>query len=380
MFYSFGCSGAWGPLDLCVGSSFLGGSNMKSGLSGKALLSLVVAGCVGLSHQCPAFAQSTVKNGFLVGAGPGGQPRVNAYIAKFGAAGSPDTLTMRASVLPFAEKFAGGVKVASGDINGDKIDDIIVAAGAGAPSDVRVLDGRTRNQLLAISPFAPTFLGGVEVAAGDVNGDSKDDIIVAAESGPPHVMVFDSATGKVLHSFYAYDQKFTGGITVGAVDVDGDGKDDIITGPGAGAPPHIKVFRGTDGTLIRSFLAYDRKFRGGVSVAGGFIDDDKFGDIIVGAGRGASSHVAIISGSSDTALASFYAFDQAFKGGIRVGATRKQDTGSTKVIVGAGMGGHSHVLTFNIVGGKPTVEQSFLSFQGFNGEVSVAGFSGPETE
>lgn len=44
---------------------------------------------------------------------------------------------------------------------------------------------------------------------------------------------------------------------------------------------------------MRSFLAYNRKYRGGVSVAGGFIDDDKFGDIIVGAGGAASSHVAI---------------------------------------------------------------------------------------
>ena len=87
----------------------------------------------------------------------------------------------------------------------------------------------------------------------------------------------------------------------------------------------------------------------------------------------------LMSGSSDNALVSFYAFDPAFKGGIRVGATQKQDTGSTKVIVGAGMGGHSHVLMFTIAGGKPHVEHRFLSFQGFNGEVSVAGFSGPET-
>lgn len=363
------------------GKLVLGGSKMKSGLRSQALLSLVVAGCVGLSHQCPAFAQSTVKNGFLVGAGPGGQARVNAYITKSGTAGSADTLTLRASVLPFGEKFAGGVKVASGDINGDKVDDIIVAAGAGAAPDVRVLDGRTRKELLNFAPFTKTFLGGVEVAAGDLNGDSKDDVIVAAAAGgAPQVMAFDSATGKVMHSFYAYDKAFMGGVTVGSVDVDGDGKDDIITGPGAGGFPHVKAFRGTDGVMIKSFLAYDQKFRGGVSVAGGFIDDDKFGDIIVGAGRGASSHVAVFSGSSDAALASFYAFDPAYKGGIRVGATRKQDTGSTKVVVGAGMGGHSNVLTFNIAGGKPTVEQSFLAFQGFNGEVSVAGFSGPETE
>lgn len=354
---------------------------MKSGLSSASLLSLVIAGCLGLAHQTPASAQSLQKNGLIVGAGFGAEPHVSALVATPNGGGGFDTLTTRASFLAFDPKFRGGVKVASDDVNGDKFDDIIVASGEGTSPHVQVLDGRTRKELSVFSPFAPTFMGGLEVASGDINGDAKDDIIVAvAKSGPPHVMAFDAATGKVLLTFYAYDKSFTGGITVGSVDVDGDGKDDIITGPGRGAPPHVKVFKATDASVIKSFYAYAPQFLGGISVAGGFVDDDKFGDIVVGAGQGASSHVAIFSGASDAALASFYAFDPAFKGGIRVGATRKQDTGSTKVIVGAGMGGHSHILVLNVTGGKPVAEHSFMAFQGFNGPVSVAGFSGPEKE
>src|SRR5204863_7714922 len=114
----------------------------------------------------------------------------------------------------------------------------------------------------------PNFTGGVRVATGDVNGDGYDDLITAAGAGGgPHVKVFDGKTGALLREFMAYDAAFTGGVYVAAGDVNGDGKADIVTGVGVGGGPHVKAFSGADGSVLASFMAYDANFLGGVYVA-----------------------------------------------------------------------------------------------------------------
>ena len=133
----------------------------------------------------------------------------------------------------------------------------------------------------------PGFLGGVDVAAGDVDGDGRADIITGAgPGGGPHVHVFSGVDLHELDSFYAYSPLFAGGVRVAAGDVDGDGRADIITGAGPGGGPHVRVFSGVDLHELASFYAFDPTFAGGVSVAAGDIDGDGHSDIITGAGPG----------------------------------------------------------------------------------------------
>jgi VCBS repeat-containing protein len=115
--------------------------------------------------------------------------------------------------------------------------------------------------------YDPLFAGGVHVAAGDVNGDGRADIVTGAGAGGgPHVKAFDGMTGVEIRSFFAYDPLFAGGVQVGAGDVNGDGRADIVTGAGPGGGPHVKVFDGVTGGLLMSFFAYDPAFLGGVFV------------------------------------------------------------------------------------------------------------------
>ena len=63
--------------------------------------------------------------------------------------------------------------------------------------------------------YAENFYGGVSIASGDVDGDGLAEIITGAGAGGgPHVRVFE-AGGKMIGSFYGYDTSFTGGVNVG---------------------------------------------------------------------------------------------------------------------------------------------------------------------
>src|SRR5207244_5549205 len=104
--------------------------------------------------------------------------------------------------------------------------------------------------------------------------------------------------GTVLRSFFAYDAGFSGGVSVAAGDVNGDGRADIITGAGAGGAPHVKAFSGLDGSVLRSFFAYDAGFSGGVYVAAGDVNGDGRTDIVTGAGAGGMPHVKAFSGTN----------------------------------------------------------------------------------
>src|SRR5262245_44890077 len=85
---------------------------------------------------------------------------------------------------------------------------LVVGVGAGAPSQVVAYDEFGR-EVLRFNAFDPSFNGGVRVARADVNGDGQTDLIAAAgPGGGPHVKVFDGATGALVREFFAYDPNF----------------------------------------------------------------------------------------------------------------------------------------------------------------------------
>ena len=116
------------------------------------------------------------------------------------------------------------VHLAVGDFNGDRLDDV-VAAGDGS---VRVMT--TGGTVLFNFTAFPGFSGGVRVAAGDVSGDGTPDIIVGAGPGAPggHVKVFDGANLALHYSIQTQSPGYTGGVFVAAGDLDGDGRRELV--------------------------------------------------------------------------------------------------------------------------------------------------------
>jgi hypothetical protein len=79
---------------------------------------------------------------------------------------------------------------------------------------------------------------------------------------------------------------------VAVADVNGDGKDDLITGAGPGGGPHVRAFDGqsvaqgsASPTELDGFYAFnDPNYNGGVYVTGGKLGTDLHAEIIVGKG------------------------------------------------------------------------------------------------
>src|SRR5690606_15898557 len=113
---------------------------------------------------------------------------------------------------------AGGVRTATGDVNGDGVGDLIVADGPGAAPAVRVFDGATRGEIGSLMAFEETFTGGVFVAAADFDGDGADDIVASPDQGGgPRVRILSGATLTTLADFFGIeDLAFRGGARAAA--------------------------------------------------------------------------------------------------------------------------------------------------------------------
>ncbi len=252
---------------------------------------------------------------------------------------------------------------------------VITGTNVGGGPQVNVYNILTQQESNFFA-FAPSFRGGVRVASGDVNGDSIADVVVAAgPGGGPQVNVYDGTSLQLIHSFYAYNAAFDDGIFVAVGDVNGDGYADIITGAGQGGGPHVQVFSGQNYSNIASFFAYNPVFTGGISVASGDVNGDGYSDVVVGAGPGGGPHVLAVSGSqlaqgSQVVLASFFAFDPGINRGVFVGAGDYNGDIVSDIVVAAGPGGGPHIKVFN--GSGNSLIDSFFAYDiNFSGGLSV---------
>src|SRR4051794_11840042 len=207
-----------------------------------------------------------------VGAPPGHDPLVGAYAPN-------GDLLLRFRAYP--KRMTSGVRVATADINGDGAADVITAPGARGRALVEVFSGIDGHRLGRFRAFNGAFHAGIYVAAGDVDGDGRADIVIGAgEGGRPRVRIFSGATGKRIGDFFARRRNARLGVRVAVGDIDGDGVAEIATAGGPGAGPGITIFR-ADGTRDAR-LHPDLRARRGLFLAAGDLNGDKLADLVLG--------------------------------------------------------------------------------------------------
>ncbi|HAK58819.1 MAG TPA: hypothetical protein DCO77_00320 [Nitrospiraceae bacterium] len=165
-----------------------------------------------------------------------------------------------------------GINTTTGDIDGDGLPEIITTPGPGpnSPATVTVwkytTDGLTEH--FTFTAFDGMY--GANVATGDIDGDGLAEIITGSGPDPKNtalVRVY-KPDGTLVNEFTPYPAKHNYGTTVSAGDLDSDGVSEIVTGlgPGPQNEPLVKIFE-SDGTETGSLTAYPGKMGYGVNVS-----------------------------------------------------------------------------------------------------------------
>lgn len=230
------------------------------------------------------------------------------------------------------------------------------------------------GQYQVITPF-PGYTGPLNVNTLTRSGNAKPDSIVVSVAGPsvPHVLVVDALSGRVALSFYAFDPKFLGGVTVagGVTKLNGDQTTVILCGAGAGTAPAVSVFDAVDGYSKGAFYAFSEEYKGGVRVALSSPLPDGTSYVVVGSTI--NSHVvSFLLDDYTNAVSSFYAFPPAnCPDGLYVAAADLDKNGQMEIITGAANGKTSpQVAVFSLEG---KLKKTFNAFDmNFLGGVRVA--------
>ena len=344
-----------------------------------------------------------VPTGFFL-TGVGGftnpaQPNVRFYNA-FSDSGNTSTVLPPGDLAAFPGGFAGSVRVANGDVNGDGYDDFITAQGPGTGSGslVKIFDGRSALVLgsrVEIASFfvysdtpgasqTPGFGGGVFVATGDFNHDGWDELVVTAGAGARgHVKVFDfhgagdvflGSTPVLRTSFFAYTD-FAGEIRVTTLRANGTTY--LVTGSGAGTTQtDVRLYADAftigevpDLTFVNPFQQTFPfpGFLGGVSVAAGDTDGDGNEELFVSTSVGPATVSVFDIRNLSAPKYTFDAFP-GFLGEVRLGAADVNGDGRVEVLTSTGDSPGAegaHVKAWTLVNGTPQELRSFFAYAGY---------------
>lgn len=256
------------------------------------------------------------------------------------------------TVSPF-EQGVGAVRVAEVDLSGDGRPDTVVGTGAGVPNRVAVV-GASGAKLVEFQPFEAKFTGGVFLASGDLTGDGLPDLVVTPdEGGGPVAVIYDGAAlsrGQVVqvNRFWGIaDPNFRGGARPAVGDLNADGRADLVVAAGTGGGPRVSLYDGralAAGTLahiIGDFYTFEANLRNGVYPAVADVDGDGVGDLIAGAGPGGGPRVTAFSGRQLTSgrvtvAADFFAGNPNSRGGVRLAVADLDSDGRADIVTASG--------------------------------------------
>jgi surface-anchored protein len=262
--------------------------------------------------------------------------------------------TTTLTVFPFSDVYTGGVRVVSADFTSDGTPDLVAGTGPGNAPRIVLVNGSTGRSAREFLAFESSFTGGVLLAAADLNGDGVPELIVSPdEGGGPVVAIYDGAAlsrgqSVELNRFFGIeDPNFRGGARVAAGDLNGDGRPDLVVSAGFGGGPRVAIFDGASLFLPRpvklmpDFFVFEDALRNGSFPAVGDLNGDGLNEIAFGAGPGGAPRVSIFTAAgllqgSTTRVVDFFAGDVASRDGVRLTIKNVRDNFIAELVTAHG--------------------------------------------
>ena len=258
----------------------------------------------------------------------------NSYTSPYVQVFNTATGTLVSKFLAYESTFRGGVRVARADLTGDGVDEIITAPGRGRAPEIRVFSF-TGTPLTAYNTmaYATTMINGIQIAAGDMNGDGRVDLVAVPSRGAAEVRVFLNQTGAntdpmantASRTFLAFPATFIGGAVLALADMGRmsgttfqsslDGKLEILVGSGSGICATVRIFEVSPATpvLAKSLSFFSSAFQGGIAslAVGRANNTDTVPDVFASAASGGNSMVEVRDGRTAALLSRFSAYNDA---------------------------------------------------------------------
>ncbi|MEK9183085.1 MAG: putative glycoside hydrolase [Patescibacteria group bacterium] len=175
------------------------------------------------------------------------------------------------SFSPFGSKFKGDLSLAVGDLDNDSVKDLVVGQHS-AGNEIRIFDLQGKQKGKSFYGVYKGYTGGVNLAAAGSQ-------IAVAQTRDSLAIRMINQEGKLLKKWAAFTGSVKGGVNIAAGDINGDGQAEIVVGRGFGKP-EIKVFSAAGKKIGKSFLGASAKGKIGIGVAVSDVDNDGIGEII----------------------------------------------------------------------------------------------------
>lgn len=278
----------------------------------------------------------------------------------------PATGATRAEAFAFEPGLKTGVNAAMGDLDGDGRAEIICTPGRGRLGEVVVFrqDMNDSGDVRLVRdpsfgspvPFAG-WRRGLEVVAGDFDGDGTDNVAVAQTGRNVISILRQGLQGLVVdRTFTVPEADSPAGVSLAAGDfgtfddgvettgVGPDGRVELVVASRGGVAASVAVvdLSSAEPAVVDTIEPFGGRFVGGVSVTVARISRDTIPDLVIAQGRGGASQVEVYDGQKQTAarrLAGFTAFaDLGRSGAVRMAAVDTDGNGRAGRIIAAPAG------------------------------------------
>ncbi|MBI3120162.1 MAG: carboxypeptidase regulatory-like domain-containing protein [Candidatus Kerfeldbacteria bacterium] len=257
--------------------------------------------------------------------------RSNLRVLDFNAEDS--TFDLLDWTFVFDEGYQSGSFLTTGDYNGDNRMDVAISTSDDS-GNVQVYELTEDNELERLDGFwayDEGFSHGVRLASGDLDGNGTSDLLTTTEQGTSHLRAFtyntETEVFELMAQTFVYDDNFTYGMTVASADMDGDGKAEVAVAPKYRGAPNVQLFSlnsdNTEFSRTAWIYAYDEGMTKGVNLALVDVDDDNMAELITGTRSGiTNTRIYDLETTDDETTLElqtwFMAFGDTFPGGVNV--------------------------------------------------------------
>lgn len=242
----------------------------------------------------------------------------------------PSKFSLQDEIAPF-DGFNGGVNLSAGDFNGDGRNELI-ASPIGGAAEVKIFKYGTNQRFAApsgvfdhIFPYGKIEKQDVKVAAFDMNRDGKEELIVYPMKGRSTIIkVYEceihndsDCLAKEIDAKQVFDDHFKGGVNVSVFEGANNDERYMLVSPQQSGGPHLKLYQWDKKLkLVKEFFAYSQKFTGGVQAVAVKIKDKI--EIITVPQKNGGPHLRAFDVPSGALQTEFFTFDPSFNKSLLV--------------------------------------------------------------